>query len=287
MYTLYIDESGKSNLFTIDAQNPNFVLAGLIVADSDKAALKIKADQIKFKYWNRTDIVLHATELRGKRGVFGLLGNRKGALDINAFYKDILVFLQDAAVYLAIQGVNKVALSKDPAIATPLLKADKNNKNDIFYKTIVGVQKGLVKKTSYNLLITYLAFLKNKNMPGRVVIESTGDPQDLHVFSSYNVLMNSGYKGFSMSAKNIRQFFTSISFVTKINHDIETQIADLAAYYLSLERKAQDGIETIQKGSYEEQLINVFRAKDFSVVVNAGNSALSSLQIVDSPIQYK
>jgi hypothetical protein len=46
MYTLYIDESGKSNLRDVDPFRPHFSLAAVITKNGDRERIRERADQI-------------------------------------------------------------------------------------------------------------------------------------------------------------------------------------------------------------------------------------------------
>ena len=66
-YKLFIDESGHSHQ---NHPSKYFVLVGCIVEDAKQDVLKIKADQLKYKYWNKTDIVFHSEEIGKRVGAF-------------------------------------------------------------------------------------------------------------------------------------------------------------------------------------------------------------------------
>ena len=85
MYRLFIDESGKSTLKNIENIRPHFSLAGVIVHENTKEALKNRADQIKFKYWGRTDIIFHAQDLRRLTGDFAIFKQTASKFSIEDF----------------------------------------------------------------------------------------------------------------------------------------------------------------------------------------------------------
>lgn len=64
-YRLYIDELGTAS--TKDLTSEVYILSDCSVKRSECANLKIWADQIKFKYWGRTDIVWHSNEMGHKK----------------------------------------------------------------------------------------------------------------------------------------------------------------------------------------------------------------------------
>ncbi|MEK7516987.1 MAG: DUF3800 domain-containing protein [Patescibacteria group bacterium] len=65
---LFIDESGIANPKVTNSEV--YILAGCMVDDYAREKLKIEADQIKFKYWTKTNIVFHSKEIGRKEGDF-------------------------------------------------------------------------------------------------------------------------------------------------------------------------------------------------------------------------
>jgi len=61
----------------------------MVVSESRKQ-LKIKADQIKFKYWDKTSIIFHSREIGRKEGDFHILKDNKINKD---FSRDLIRFL--------------------------------------------------------------------------------------------------------------------------------------------------------------------------------------------------
>ena len=67
LINLFIDELGQSN-----PKAPNagvYILSGCMLDRQARDDLKIKADQIKFKYWNRTDTFFIPEKSAGKRAI--------------------------------------------------------------------------------------------------------------------------------------------------------------------------------------------------------------------------
>ena len=59
----------------------------------------------------------------------------------------------------------------------------------------------------------------------------------------------------------MKKILTSISFVSKNNQDIETQIADLLAYPAGYSCLVTDGTKAIVPNSYEDNLCKILSAK--------------------------
>lgn len=260
MFTLYLDESGKNCLKSVDLKRPHFSFAALIIENTKKSELKIKADQIKFKYWDKTNIVFHATEIRHLSGPFSIFRGKNSKTA--SFQHNLVKFLEQMPFHIGLVCLNKCNyIDSNPPVKNAIAKL-KISKN--WAKMISGVEKNLTEKHASLILEMFLSFLVNRKCTGQVVIEATGDPQDLGVFKVYNSLLSYGCPTFGMKGADIRKIFTSISFVTKKNHDIETQIADLAAYYLSMEARSIQKIESISTGSFEEEIISVLKNKTFN-----------------------
>ena len=67
----FIDELGSASPKSI--QSKLYILSGIMVTSQSRDRLKIMADQIKFKYWGKTDIVFHSREIGRKEGDFSIL----------------------------------------------------------------------------------------------------------------------------------------------------------------------------------------------------------------------
>ena len=87
---LFLDESGIANPKVTNSEA--YILAGCMVEDYARERLKKEADQIKFKYWSRTNIVFHSKEIGRKEGVFKIFKDRK---TFDAFQQDLFNFLSN------------------------------------------------------------------------------------------------------------------------------------------------------------------------------------------------
>ncbi len=84
LQNLFIDESGFANPKV--NQNGCYILCGCLISDDNRKLLKIKADQIKFKFWEKTDIIFHSREIGRQMGDFSILKNE----EIDKNFKRIL-----------------------------------------------------------------------------------------------------------------------------------------------------------------------------------------------------
>ncbi|MEW5830585.1 MAG: DUF3800 domain-containing protein [Chloroflexota bacterium] len=75
-HVLFMDESGDHNLTNIDNNFPAFCLAGCIFERAYyKATVRPAVDALKSKFWGRTDVILHSSDIRKHRGDFSFLGD--------------------------------------------------------------------------------------------------------------------------------------------------------------------------------------------------------------------
>lgn len=121
----------------------------------------------------------------------------------------------------------------------------------------------MIKDFTSELLTVYLCHLVKKKDWGQVVMEASDTYQDIGILTAYNELMVRGHAPLNMTSTDIRDYLTAISFVTKKNRDIESQLADIVAHYLNLDAKAHDGISTIKPGSYDDRMIKAIKLKLF------------------------
>lgn len=290
MFTLYIDESGKSYLRGIDASRPHFTFAG-VITKSEVGGEEIRklADQIKFKYWGKTDVVFHAADLLHLKGIywrFNIKNKKPSPFTIEDFYKDFLRLLSSKEFYIGITCLNKLKflqLPQNKALAQAVLEVQtspiKIPNYDTRFVQIINAEKKIVKRGSEKLLLMYLHLLVENGTYGQIVVEATGDPQDLLIFSAYNNLLSVGYPPLNMKGEDIRRYFTSISFATKNNHDIETQLADAAAVFLNLQERKVDGLsEDISPMPEHAQIIQAFKDKSFDFVEDSTKTTHPSIE---------
>lgn len=278
MYRFYIDESGKPDLRNIDPLRPHFFLAGVIVHNNSRQELKIKADQIKFKYWGHTNIVFHAQAIRQITEDFQIFKNPDCKFTIDDFYKDFSNLL-NLNYKIGIISINKsVYIQTKPELQNALLRLPNTQKNSNWFKMVIGYEKNLLKMAATELLTMYIYYLNIKKARGEVVVESCSEAQDMDIFSSYNKILISGFPPFEMNTQAVRQKLTGISFVTKHNHDIEEQLADIAAHYLNIEARKSDLLISDYVNKNDEMIIKIIKSKTFLYKDSIENSPNNSLR---------
>jgi hypothetical protein len=266
MFTLYIDESGKHDLRNINPLAPHFTLAGIIIHRDNKEPLKIKADRIKFKYWGKTDIVFHAHEMRQEADEFSIFKTGVSKLSLNDFCDDFKTTFLSGDYRIGLVSINKTTfLNNNPTTAHAVSQIPLNaKKTNGWVQQVKGISNGLLKEAATELLTMYLSYLIKKGTSGEVVIESSDEIQDILIYSAYNKMLTYGFAPFGMTTSDVRKHFTGISFVTKKNHDIETQLADISAHYLNLELKKLESIITTYPKTHDEDIISILNTKKFN-----------------------
>lgn len=241
-FQLFVDESGDANY-----SHPSglYIACGCSVPLDRKQDLKVRADQIKFKYWGRTDVVLHSKEIYNCENDFRLFKQDKALRD--EFHKDLLGFLRWAPCDLFV-----VVLDKREA------QARRWGKQRI-YRTCCRT-----------LLNHYVQFLLLKDAKGKVHIEASVE-KDNYYLDAYRYVI-SPQSAFlpKREGETARKLLTSISFVSKNNHDIEEQMADLFAYGAKLKFLTDRKIKAVGPNSYEGRLMSVFGHKLFDIPASAG-----------------
>ena len=233
-YKLFIDESGHSHQ---NHPSKYFVLVGCIVEDAKQDVLKIKADQLKYKYWNKTDIVFHSEEIGKRVGAFKqFAGNSQLA---KQFEKQLLQYLRTTPILVTAVIVDKAAA----------------------YKARWS-EETIIKKASEALLKDFLAFLYgNKASRGRVVYESAGVFRDSVYLKSFNYYLDPNWERVEPDFTRVREHLTSITFANKLNDDTEMQLADLISYGVVCKFKKDKLGSIFHKDSYEAKLISVLEER--------------------------
>ena|SRR3990167_2168038 len=237
---LFLDESGIANPKVTNSEA--YILAGCMVEDYARERLKKEADQIKFKYWSRTNIVFHSKEIGRKEGVFKIFKDRK---TFDAFQQDLFNFLSNNSFQMFF-----VLIDKQEA-----LKQNWNDKK-VYTETSVIMVKNFI-----------LSLLAQDNVKGRLVVESASAEKDFYFHKAAGYFLSNGIPQLSVSFSQVQDVLTEISFVTKKNHDIEEQISDLLAYAAKLRFKKR---KATAMNNYEKGITKILNSKIFKMNPNTG-----------------
>jgi len=234
---LFIDESGNSD--PKNKQSNLYILCGCAIPEYKREQIEIWADQIKFKYWGRTNIVFHSRDIGSNRADFAIFKDKPRLKD--EFLKDLFIFLR-----------------RTPVIVLAIV-IDKNLARKKGWNKIK-----VIKETSHRLIYHFIAFLfSNPRLKGKVIIESATAEKDRYFLNAFSYFLSPGFVELNVDFKEIRKNLTSISFVTKDNLDIEEQIADLLAYGARCKFEKEKDKKVPKAGSYEEKIITILEQKLF------------------------
>lgn len=249
---LFIDESGDANPKV--SRSEVYILAGCMTDDYGRDRLKIESDQIKFKFWSRTDIILHSREVGRKEGDFKIL---KDVKTYTEFKKDLFNFLNKSSYQLFFVLVDKK-------------KAFSQNWND----------RKVYEETSRIIIRNFiLSLIAQGNAKGRLVIEAATSLKDFYFHKAASYFLSAGIPELNITFNQVQEVLTEISFVTKKNHDIEEQISDLLAYAAKLKFL---GRKQVAMNEYEKRVVKTISAKMFKMDPNTGVKKKKYYSEIDS-----
>lgn len=236
---LFIDESGFANP---KAQKTGcYILCGCLINDFSREELKIKADQIKFKFWERTNIVFHSREIGRKFNDFSILRDN----EINENFCRLLFSLLNSSTYQIF------------AIVVNNKKAAKQNWDD----------KKVYKETTKLMIKNFILTLLATKSRGRLIVESASSEKDFYFHKAASHYLAKGMPELKISYTDIQNALTEISFVTKKNLDIEEQVADLLAYGAKLKFLNKKGHDL---SDYDKSILKIFNQKLFIIHPQTG-----------------
>lgn len=248
MFKLYVDELGTSHPSTAATQ-PYYILMGCIIDDAHQDQLKIKADQIKFKYWGRTDVVFHSADMARNLNDYSIF---RGKSDVKEqFRKDILAFLHSSKVFITVCVIDKLSV----------------------YTNRGWDEKKIVDYTAHSVMEAFLAKVKSQAPSnGKMIFEISNSFKDRKYLETFNYLISPDFArtDTDYSFRDVQQTLTSINFVTKQNHDTETQISDMLSYGAKCKVLRDTGVRAYASDTYEHRLITVLEAKLIATPTTVG-----------------
>lgn len=256
-YVLFIDETGTAS--PKDVNSEYYILSGCAIKESERHKLKIKCDQIKYKYWNNTDVVFHSREIGRKENDFSILGKHS---TLTKFLSDLEEVLNSCDFHMFFVLVDKSS-------------AKQKNWNDI----------KIYKETSAKIVEQFLIFLMSQKAKGKIVVEAATAQKDFFFHRALNSYLAGGIPALNVTHSHAKETLTSISFVTKQNFDIEEQVADIFAYaahcyyYKNVIKKSH------RQGSYEDMLLRLFKKKIISKPRISGSRKPKYLKHINGFIQ--
>lgn len=237
LVNLFIDESGSANPKIL--KSGLYIICGCMVSNQSREKLKIASDQMKFKFWDRTNIVFHSREIWRKEGDFSIL---KDPHINKQFCKHLFSFLANGGYQIFATVVSHS-------------EAVKRNWNS----------KKVYKETSNIIVKDFVLSLLASEAKGRLVIESATSEKDFNFHKAAGYYLSNGVKEADISSSQVQNALTEISFVSKKNFDIEEQIADLLAYGAKLRFLKKKKSEL---NEYDNRILTVFNQKLFKIHPN-------------------
>lgn len=241
-YHLFIDELGTPSVK--DSTSEVYILSGCCVHRRECAPIKIWADRIKFKYWGRTDVVFHSREIGRKENDFSIFADEEVFL---SFLNDLKAFLIHSRFRMF------------------FIVTDKNRAREAGWNDIK-----VCRDASLHLVRNFFLALLALDSKGEIVVEAASPSKDIYMMDALNYFLAEGLPKHDVSHAIAQNTLTSISFVTKRNHDIEEQIADLFAYAAKLKfllltenRRVDD--------AYGRMMLELLEKKSFIVPRGAKN----------------
>jgi hypothetical protein len=107
-YYLYIDESGD-HVLKADKDYPIFVLCGVLLSENEHAKLTRLLDELKIKYFGRSDMILHTAEfLRPKKNPNSVYYPLHNDEKRSTFFKDLENLIQQIDFEIIAIAVSKL-----------------------------------------------------------------------------------------------------------------------------------------------------------------------------------
>ena len=205
MYKIFLDESGDHNLKVIDPNHPVFALVGCIFNENyyDDTAIKIVND-LKIKYFKSTDIILHSRDIR-KQESKPFLALRKREIREN-FYSDLNNLISKLNTTILCSVIDKYKLKEQYG----------NNSSNPYYLSLGFIME------------RFTIFLREKGESGIIIIESRNQTDNDLLYLAFSKIMLGG-TGF-MKGSEFQRRIQDLTFMSKKENEIGTQLADLVAY---------------------------------------------------------
>lgn len=205
---LFLDESGHHGLKTISNQFPILLLCGCLVEEKYyNNQFSKKINDLKLKYFNSTEVVLHSRDIRKWQNDFKILGDLKLR---NRFYQDLDRLIENLDFKI---------------IASAIVKTD-------FIKTY-GPQANNPYDLSLTFILERTIFLTDylKCHKVKVVAEARGKKEDSQLHDQYQITLNNGTT--FVTSDRFQNRFVNIDFKNKKDNILGTQLCDLVAYPLA------------------------------------------------------
>lgn len=204
-YYLFIDESGDHGLKTIDSSFPVFLLCGVLISESEYAHINSIVNQVKLKYWNNINVILHSRDIRKCNNEFKILFDLKVK---EQFYNDINGILTSNNYKIISSAIDKISF----------IKKYGKLEDDVYEIAL-----------SFILERTIFCLDEIQDCDSlEIIIEKRGKKEDAKLANHLNKLSQVGT--FYVDAERMKKYSTKHSFLDKRQNNNGLQISDLLAY---------------------------------------------------------
>jgi len=200
---MFLDESGDHSLDKIDTSYPMFVLAGCIFDfDYYSTVAEPKINELKIKYFGKTDLILRSYDIRKQKGSFSSLVDKKKREE---FYNDLDALMKSLDFKIIAAAINKTILKNQ--------YHDPGNPYDLCFQFILERSVMFLGRTMEKMIFR---------------IESRESHNDKKLAEVYEKFRLSGGQFFKK--EEVQSKFVDLSFNQKSQNIVGHQIADLVAY---------------------------------------------------------
>jgi len=233
-YVLFIDESGDHGLSNVDPAFPIFTLCGIIFSQENYEAFRLALNELKLKYWNDINTILHSRDIRKCEGPFKILFNK----DIREnFYNDFNKIVEEQKYIILTSSIDKIAYTKK-----------------------YGYLSDDVYEISLSFLMERAIYVIEKSQEEiaselQIILERRGNKEDKKLEEHFQKLMSRGT--FYVSKNRFAKYKTHISFSYKKDNINGLQLADLVAYpvarYILDPTKQNPAFEVLKSKIYSKE----------------------------------
>lgn len=221
-YYLFIDESGDHGLKTIDSSFPVFLLCGVLVSENEYAQINSIVNQVKLKYWDNKNVILHSRDIRKCNNEFKILFDLKIK---EQFYNDINSVLTSSNYNIISSAIDKILF----------IKKYGKLEDDVYEIAL-----------SFVLERTIFCLDEIKDCDSlEIIIEKRGKKEDAKLANHLNKLNQVGT--FYVDAERMKKCSIKHFFLDKRQNNNGLQISDLLAYPIAKKIIFPEGVNV----SYE------------------------------------
>lgn len=222
-YYLFIDESGDHGLKTIDSSFPVFLLCGILISENEYSKINLDSDNIKLKYWNNKNVILHSRDIRKCNNEFKILFDLKIK---EQFYIDINTILTVNNYKIISSAIDKISF----------IKKYGKLEDDVYEIAL-----------SFILERTVFCLDEFKDCESlEIIIEKRGKKEDAKLSNHLNKLKQIGT--FYVDSDRIKKYAMKHTFLNKRENSNGLQISDLLAYPIAKKIIYPEGVNI----SYEQ-----------------------------------